>query len=48
LDFVEGKEGEYKYIEIPYTMEEYEDFKKELLDAWKKISNIEFWKEILK
>gem|GEM_PF-1190087 len=47
LDFVEGRDGEYKYIEVPYTPEEFEDFKKELLEAWKQISDISFWKQIL-
>lgn len=47
LDFVEGRDGEYKYIEVPYTNEEFEDFKKELLEAWDQISDISFWKELL-
>lgn len=47
LDFVEGRDGEYKYIEVPYTDEEFGDFKKELLGAWKQISDINFWKQIL-
>jgi folate-dependent tRNA-U54 methylase TrmFO/GidA len=48
LDFVEGRDGEYKYIEVPYTQEEYEYFKQELLTAWSQISSREFWKDILK
>jgi len=47
LDFVEGKDWDYKYIEVPYTQEEYEEFKNELLQSWNKISNIDYWKEIL-
>ncbi|MDP5039032.1 MAG: PD-(D/E)XK nuclease family protein, partial [Candidatus Gracilibacteria bacterium] len=47
LDFIEGKDGEYKYVEVPYTEEEFEYFKNELISSWEKISNIEYWKEIL-
>ena len=47
IDFVEGKDGNYKYVPLVYTDEEYDDFKKELLDAWNKINDIEFWKELL-
>ncbi|MDD3793584.1 MAG: ATP-dependent DNA helicase [Candidatus Gracilibacteria bacterium] len=47
LDFVEGKDGVYKYVEVDYTDEEYEEFKNELKDAWEKINDIEFWREIL-
>lgn len=47
LDFVEGKDWDYKYIEVPYTPEEFEEFKNELLQSWNKISNIDYWKEIL-
>ncbi len=48
IDFVEGKDGNYRYVPLVYTSEEYEEFKKELLDAWTKINDIEFWKELLK
>ncbi len=48
LDFVEGRDGEYKYIDVPHNQEEFEDFKKDLTEAWKQISDIEFWKELLK
>ncbi|MDD5769435.1 MAG: ATP-dependent DNA helicase [Candidatus Gracilibacteria bacterium] len=48
LDFVEGKDGNYKYIEVPYTNDDYEYFKNELLQSREKISNIDFWKELLK
>ena len=48
LDFVEGRDGDYKYIELEITSEEYEEFKKEIVDARRKISDIKFWKELLK
>lgn len=48
LDFVEGKNGEYKYSVVDYTHEEYEKFKNELKEARSKICNIDFWREELK
>ena len=48
LDFVEGRDGDYKYIELEISNEEYEDFKNELLEAREKISNIDFWRKLLK
>jgi hypothetical protein len=47
IDFVEWKDGIYKQVEVDYNSEEYEDFKKELREAWKKINDMEFWKNIL-
>ena len=55
LDFVEWKDwnksgvsSAYKYIEVDFTQDEYEDFKNELLNAREKIRDIEFWKNLLK
>lgn len=48
IDFVEGKDWVYKYVEIDYTNDDFEEFKKELKEARKKIIDIEFWKEVLK
>ena len=48
LDFVEGKSGKYEYISVNYTFEEFEEFKTQLVEARKKITDIEFWKELLK
>lgn len=48
LDFVEWKSGKYEYSVVPYTSEEYEYFKQQLLTAWTQISSREFWKDILK
>ena len=47
LDFVEWKNDEYKTIEVDYTPEEYEEFKKQVLKAWSQISDINFWKDLL-
>lgn len=47
LDFVEGKDWVYKYVEVDYSDEEYNEFKTELKDAWNKINDIEFWREVL-
>lgn len=48
LDFVEGKDGKYSYTSVDFSEDEYENFKNELRDAWRKISDIEFWREVLK
>ena len=48
IDFVEWKDSKYKYLEVEYTPEEYEEFKNELKNAWEKISDINFWKDLLK
>lgn len=47
LDFVEGKDGKYSYTSVDFSEDEYENFKNELRDAWRKISDIEFWREVL-
>jgi len=47
IDFVEWKDWVYKYLEVDYTDDEFEDFKNELLDSRKKIKDIEFWKGLL-
>ena len=48
LDFVEGKNWEYKYLAINFDKDDYEEFKKLIKDSWGKINNLEFWEEILK
>ncbi len=48
IDFVEWKDWVYKKVIVEYSSEEYEDFKKELIDSWNKIKDIQFWKSILK
>lgn len=47
LEFVEGKDGDYRSVEVDFTDEEYERLKSEIRDAWSKISNPEFWKEAM-
>jgi len=47
LDFVEGRDLDYKYIELEVTDEEYKFFKEELTNARKQITDINFWKELL-
>ncbi len=44
IDFVEWKDWEYKYISVPYSNEDFEDFKKLVKDSRAKISDIDFWK----
>ena len=48
LDFVEGKNWEYKYVAVDYTLEDYEEFKELVKDSWEKINSLEFWEEMLK
>lgn len=48
LDFVEWKEGNYKIVQVDYTTEEFEDFKEQLKQVWSQISDIDFWKALLK
>lgn len=48
IDFVEWKDGIYKFVEVEYTPEEYEEFKEELRTSREKINDLEFWKEMLK
>nr|MDD3719964.1 ATP-dependent DNA helicase [Candidatus Gracilibacteria bacterium] len=47
LDFVEGKNDEYKIVEVSFTQEEYKEFKNLVKDTWNKISSLDFWKEYL-
>ena len=47
LDFVEWKNGNYKFVEVEVSDDEYNDFKKLLLEAWNNISDINYWKELL-
>ena len=48
LDFVEWKKWNYKFVEVDISDEEFEDFKNTLANAWFQISDINFWKELLK
>ncbi len=48
LDFVEGKNWEYKYVAVPFEREDYEEFKELVKDSWEKINSLEFWEEVLK
>ncbi len=47
LDFVEWKKWNYKFVEVDVSEEEFEDFKNLLLEAWSKISDISYWRELL-
>lgn len=48
LDFVEWREWIYKFIEVDYENEDLENLKLEILDSWKKINDLDFWREKLK
>lgn len=47
IDFVEWKDNIYKKINVDFSDEEYSFFKEELNDSREKMTNIDFWKEIL-
>jgi hypothetical protein len=47
LDFAEGRGGKYTIADIDFTEEEYENFKILVKETWQKISNLDFWREIL-
>lgn len=47
LDFVEGKDSEYKYVAVWFENEDFEEFKNLVKDSWEKINNIDFWKVLL-
>lgn len=47
LDFVEGRDWDYRFVNVWYTSEEFNEFKNELIDAWSKINDLEFWRGLL-
>lgn len=47
IDFVEGKDGNYRFIDIPYTPEDLENLKEIIKDSRNKINNLEFWREVV-
>jgi len=47
IDFAEWKDWNYKYVEVDYTQEEYEEFKVLLSESYSKMTDINFWKELL-
>ncbi len=48
IDFVEWKDWNYRFLEVDYTKEDYEEFKNIVENTWKQINNINFWKNLLK
>lgn len=47
IDFVEGKDWNYKFIDISYTSEDLENLKEIIKDSRNKISDLEFWREVV-
>lgn len=47
LDFVEWRDWVYKYVEVDYENDDLESLKREIVDSWSKITNLDFWREIL-
>lgn len=48
IDFVEGREGKYKIEDVDFSEEEFTEFKQLVIDSWKKMSSLDFWKDELK
>ena len=47
LDFCEWKKWKYKRLEVEFSQEEYEDFKKLVQNTYTQMTDINFWKEYL-
>ncbi|RKW20744.1 ATP-dependent helicase [Candidatus Gracilibacteria bacterium] len=47
IDFVEGRDGNYKYVEVDFSDEDFSNFKQLIKDSWEKISNMDYWREVL-
>lgn len=47
LDFCSWKNWDYSYIEVSYNEDDIMIFENELKDSWKKMTDINFWKDIL-
>jgi len=47
LDFCEGKKWNYKRVEVEFSDDEYSEFKQLVLDTYKQMTDINFWKEYL-
>ncbi len=48
VEFVEGKNGEYRTIDVSFTQEDEDRLKEEIRDAWAKIRDPEFWQKTLR
>ncbi|EKE26018.1 MAG: hypothetical protein ACD_4C00467G0002 [uncultured bacterium (gcode 4)] len=48
IEFVEWKNWKYSTVYLDYTEEDIEILKNEIIESWKKINDINFWKDILK
>lgn len=48
IEFVEGKDGKYASVDVDFTPEDIERVKDEIRDAWGKINDMEFWRNLLK
>ncbi|MCP4523499.1 MAG: ATP-dependent helicase [Candidatus Gracilibacteria bacterium] len=47
LDFVEGKKGNYKYVSVEVSEDDFIMFTDTLSGAWNQINDINFWKDLL-
>ena len=47
LDFVEWKDGQYKYLAIHIDQQDYAEFKELVKHSWEQMNNMNFWREVL-
>lgn len=47
VEFVEGKDGEYRSVDVSFSPEDEERLKQEIRDAWTKVRDPDFWRETL-
>ena len=47
LDFCEWKKWNYKRVDVEFSDEEYNEFKTLITETYRKITDINFWKEYL-
>ncbi|MDD2487211.1 MAG: ATP-dependent DNA helicase [Candidatus Gracilibacteria bacterium] len=48
IEFVEGRDQKYPFIILDFNSLDIERVKQEIIEAWQKINDIGFWKDILK
>ena len=47
IDFVEGKDGKYPFVEVERTAADIDRLKDEIRMVWKNINDMEFWRTIM-
>ncbi|MDD2566277.1 MAG: ATP-dependent DNA helicase [Candidatus Gracilibacteria bacterium] len=47
IEYVEGKDGKYSFVNVDYTDEDIERVKDEIKEVWTKINDLEFWRRLI-